>query len=435
MVTVVSVLNRVCRAALTGLLAAVIAISLTSCSDEHQSGEPVVTVTQVAMIPSPTSESTVTITPTPTPTGTPAPAAAATATPTRQQEPDRPPVLLRDCGGSIEDSEEGRWHLCEIDRDGLQAAMFLMLTPGDRLTTSYQCSVVAGGGIGSGPTVGIKYPEDLPKNLTPEDQLERGIVPAETVVKEEVLPVEWMRMFSSDTGIFLSGEDAQLLVRRIGETDAESYRLVFPGHPELDRTVPSPGLGEIAGEVMAECESWDYGSSAAGSLRPPQVVQEPVDGQYTYTDPDGRFTLRYPADCGQMWEAPGLADNTDRCPDGEPAISTSVEWHDVSFAGLNDRSPDQFARDYADNLAAGAAAAGDLTSRDTLKTEAGHVLEMVDLEWESEEGGGAAQIAVFVDGDLWMITVFMSYPADETHLHGERVRGAFKTFSPWKPVK
>ena len=358
---------------------------------------------------------------------TPAPSPSKPPTPTRQQKPDRPEVLRWENDEYLEDLEEGQWYLAEIDQDGLQGTMYVMLTPGDRLTTSYLCGVVAGGGIGSGPVVSIKYPEDLPKNLAGEGGI--GTVTVETVVNGEILPVGWTRMYSSDTGISLTEEDARLLVRRIWETNADGYRLVFPGHPDLDRTVPSAGLGEIAGEVMAECELWDYGSSAAGELRPPQVAQEPVDGRYTYTAPDGRFTLRYPADCGQMWEAPGLADNTGRCPDGEPAISTSVEWYDVSFGGLNDRSPD-YARDIADSAAAGA-----LVSRDTLKTEAGHVLEMVDSEWESEEGGAVSHIALFVDGDSWLITVYMTYLADEAHLHKERVLGAFNTFTARAPAK
>lgn len=332
---------------------------------------------------------------------------------------------------SIEDSEEGQWYLIEVDEDRWQATAFVMLTPGDRLTTSYQCSVVGHGGKGSGPTVNIRYPERLPNDLAGEDE----IVTVETIVTGEVLPVKWKRAYSYDTGISLFEEDAKLLVRRIGETDAESYRLIFPDHPELDRTVPSVGLGEIAGEVMAKCEVWDYGASSASELRPPQVVQEQADGEYTYTAPDGRFTLRYPADCGQMWEAPGLADNAHRCTDGEPAITTGVEWHDMSVTGLTGRSPEWWARTFADRVAAGAEAEGALVSRDTLKTAAGHVLETVELKWETEEGGMVTQGAVFVDTDLWVIAVYMNYPADEVHLYRERVIGAFKTFTAREPAK
>lgn len=331
---------------------------------------------------------------------------------------------------SIEDSEEGQWYLIEIDEDRWQATAFVMLTPGDRLTTSYQCSVVADGGKGSGPTVNIRYPEDMLKNLAGEEEM----VTVETVVTEEVLPVEWKGSYPYDTGISLFEDDAKLLVRRIGETDAENYRLIFPDHPELDRTVPSVGLGEIAGEVIAECEVWD-GASAARELRPPQVVQDPADGEYTYTASDGRFTLRYPADCGQMWEAPGLANNTDRCSGGGSAITTWVEWNDMSVTELADHSPEWLAGTFADRVAAGAAADGALVSRDTLKTAAGHVLETFELKWEIEEGGMVTQGAVFVDADLWLIAVYMNYPADEVHLYRERVIGAFKTFTAREPAK
>ena len=283
--------------------------------------------------------------------------------------------------------------------------------------------------------VSIDYPERLPENLALRGQFEIGTLAVETIVNGEVIPLGWHRKHPAGTGIFLGGEDAQLLVRRIRETDADSYRLRFLGHPELDRTVPSAGLGEIAGEVMAECEVVDLDSLASGELRPPQVVQEPVNGQYTYTTPDGRFTLRYPAACGQMWEAPGLANNTGLCPDGKPVIATSVRWYDIVFARLTDGPPDQFARAIADGVAALAKEEGALVSRDTLKTEAGHVLETVYSEWESEEGSTVLQVAYFVDGDSWMIEVHMAYPADEAHLQRDRVLGAFKTLKARKPAK
>ena len=78
--------------------------------------------------------------------------------------------------------------------------------------------------------------------------------------------------------------------------------------------------------------------------------------------------------------------------------------------------------------------AGALVSRDTLKTEAGHVLEIVDSKWESEEGATVLLMAHFVDLDFWMIEVHMAYPADEAHLHRERVLGAFKTFTVGEPA-
>ncbi|MYD49665.1 MAG: hypothetical protein F4W95_14465 [Chloroflexi bacterium] len=344
-------------------------------------------------------------------------------------------MLRWDDGKTTEDLEEGQWYLAEMDEDGLQGKSFVMVTPHDRLTASYQCLVAGEGGIGSGPVVSIDYPEQLPENLAKEGRI--GMVTVETVVNGEVLPVGWNRKSLSDRGILLGGEEAQLLVSRIWETDATSYRLRFPDHPELDRTVPSAGLGEIAGEVIGECESWDYGFSAVRELGPPQVVQEPVDGQYTYTAANGRFTLRYPADCGQMWEAPGLANNADRCPAGEPAISTSVAWHDIAFGRLGDRSPDpdQFARVFADSVAAGAIEAGALVSRYTLKTEADHLLEIVESRWESEEGATVLLMAHFVDRDSWMIEVYMAYPADGADPHRQRVLDAFKTFTAGEPAK
>ena len=83
-------------------------------------------------------------------TSTPSPSKS-----TRQQEPDRQQVLRWEDSKTTADLEEGRWYLAEIDQDGVRAKSLVMVTPDDRLTTSYQCIVVGEGGLGSGPVVSV----------------------------------------------------------------------------------------------------------------------------------------------------------------------------------------------------------------------------------------------------------------------------------------
>ena len=82
------------RAMLIGLLAALIATSLTSCSDGPQSEEPtqLTQAPEATATPMPTPDPTATPMPTPEPTATPMPTPEPTATPMPTPEPTATPM-------------------------------------------------------------------------------------------------------------------------------------------------------------------------------------------------------------------------------------------------------------------------------------------------------------------------------------------------------
>ena len=143
----------------------------------------------------------------------------------------------------IEETIEGEWYYIEVDEEGLYVRMIKMVTPGERLTTSYGCVTVKHMEI-TAPIVRIGFTNRLPMELiTREESLQ-----VQTIAGGTYLPLEWMTSLTQDTDIKLTEADSQTLVQHIDATNAENYQIIFPHNPELDRVIPVKGLGTVVNE-------------------------------------------------------------------------------------------------------------------------------------------------------------------------------------------
>ena len=320
----------------------------------------------------------------------------------------------------IEETIEGEWYYIEVDEEGLYVRMITMVTPGERLTTSYGCVTVKQMEI-TAPIVRIGFTNRLPMELiTREESLQ-----VQTIAGGTYLPLEWMTSLTQDTDIKLTEADSQTLVQHIDATNAENYQIIFPHNPELDRVIPVKGLGTVVKETGLACFTDEIKDPELQPLMPPGTPQDPRDGRYTYTSPDQRFTFEYPADCGQMWESAANADNSEACPGDLKEINTWVET--VNFAGIGgelSESPEWFTKDHVDKMTA----RFENTSRYDLVTNRGHKLEVVEIE--ADEGYGLATIvaAAFTDSEWYFITIYMAYWSETSAVNQERAKQALRTF-------
>ena len=242
--------------------------------------------------------------------------------------------------------------------------------------------------------------------------------------------MEWEASLTKDTDIKLTWADAQILLQRIDATNAESYQIIFPHNPELDRVIPVKGLGTVVAETGMECFTGEIKDLELQPLTPPGTPQEPRDGRYTYTSLDQRFTFEYPADCGQMWESATAADNSDICPGNLDEINAWVET--VNFAGMGEElaeSPEWFTKDYVDKMAERYAN----TSRYDLVTNGGHKLEVVEIEVDEGYGLATTVAAVFTDSEWHLITIYMAYWSETSAVNQERAKTALRTFTAKHP--
>ena len=324
---------------------------------------------------------------------------------------------------SLEDGQEpkeGEWHYVEVNEEGIYAEMIIMITPGDRLFTIYGCSTLKERAI-TQPMVKIRYPHRLPRELI---TLEHTL-PVQTIVDGNFLSLEWQASVTQDTDIKLTWADAQILVRYIDETNADNYQIVFPRHPELNRVIPTTGLGTAVAETGTECLTNEINEQETQLLMPPKTPQEPVNGLYTYTSPGQRFRFQYPADCGQMWETPTRADNFETCSGNPNDINTSLEI--VNFSGMGDAlsgSPEWLSKDLADNMAE---RYGDST-RYNLTTNAGHRLEIAKSKVHEEGEPVTLLAATFTNPQWHLITIYMFYRPETSNLNDGRAETALRTF-------
>ena len=320
---------------------------------------------------------------------------------------------------------EGEWYYIEIDEEGIYAEIVSMVTPGEGLMTTYGCSTIKQMAI-TEPIVKIRYTNRLPMELiTLEESLQ-----VHTIVGDDPLTLEWGASLTQDTDIKLTRADAQTLVQHIDATNAENYQIIFPHNPELDRIIPVKGLGTVVNETGLECFTGEIKDLELQPLMPPGTPQDPKNGRYTYSSPDQRFTFKYPADCGQMWESATSADNSEACPGDLNEINAWVET--FNFAGMGEElseSPEWFTKDHVDKMAERYTN----TSRYDLVTNGGHKLEVAEIE--ADEGYGPATVvaAAFTDSEWHFITIYMAYWSETSDLNQERVRAALRTFDAKYP--
>ena len=329
---------------------------------------------------------------------------------------------------TLEDGEEpkgGEWYFLELDEESLYGRMIMMMTPGDRLVTTFGCITRKETGI-TEPIVKIRYPSRLPIELL---TLEEGLE-VQTKVNDNFLSLEWQKSLTQDTDIKLTAADAQRLVQHISATNANSYQIIFPHQPELNRIVPAAGLGAVVAETGTGCLTDEIKDQEVQPLMPPETPQEPRDGSYTYTSPNQRFTFQYPADCGQMWETATEADNFDTCTGNPEEINTSLGIINLKGVGEElSESPQWFTKDFADNIAE----RNEDATRYSLTTNAGHRLEVAEISTDYGYGPVTVVTAAFTDSQWHLIAINMLYWSDTSALNDERGRAALKTVAAKHP--
>ena len=324
-----------------------------------------------------------------------------------------------------EEPEEGQWIYQELDAQGIYARVIGMFTPSDRMMTLYMCTTLKQKDT-TNPAVQVRYPNPLPLELINQE----GSLPIQTTVDGKTVPVEWHPALTLDTIIKLPSPHAQMLVQYIQETNADSYQIVFPNHPQLNRTIPTAGLGTAVADTGLTCFTNAIQDQDTQLLMPPTTPQEPRDGNYNYTSPDQRFTFQYPADCGQMWETPTNADNNPTCTGNPNEINTFLEM--VNFQGFGDQlhdSPEQMTKGYADDIAH----RHDGTNRYHLITDAGHRLEVAHIELHDGNGPPTMLTAHFADSQWHLISIYFSYWPDTSDINDQRAEDALKTFAAKHP--
>ena len=354
-------------------------------------------------------------------------ASAATACSFAGQEQEPTPATHRIVSplADGEEPKEGEWYHWATDEEGTSHSAIMIITPGEQTITIYACSTIKDSGV-TNNIVNVRYSSRLPVELiTSEYSLQ-----VQTTVKGSPLPVEWQTSQTQDTDIKLTGAEAQTLVQYIEETNAESYQILFPNHPELNRTIPSAGLGPALFETGTDCFAGEINEQGLELPIPPATPQEPVEGSYTYTDPDQRFTLKYPADCGQMWEATNYADNSWTCAGNPNEINTLLEVFDLRGVGEKaSESPERLAKDYADNLTERYEDA----TRYNLITNAGNRLEVVKIRTDTTEGPVTTVAATFVDAEWHLIRIHLVYWPETAEFNEERAEASLRTFSAKHP--
>ena len=319
----------------------------------------------------------------------------------------------------------GEWYYMEMDDEGLAVEMFMMVTPSDEMLTMYGCSTVKERNF-TEALVKIRYHQRLPMELITRETT----LPINTFINGKQTPLEWVSSITQDTDIKLTGAHAQNLIKQIAENKATLYQLSFPNHLHLDRTIPVAGIPELIAQVGLECFKGKASEHEEQPFYPPEDPQEPQNGMYTYTTPDHGLEFQYPADCGQMWEAPGTADNSFGCTGERHEINTSVEMLNLKGAATElAESPEWFSKDFADNLAE----RFDNASRYKIATNSGQTLEVTRIQAEDIAGKVTLIMAAFTDQDWKLTSIYMAFMSDTSDMNDARVKQALQSFTSKNP--
>ena len=269
------------------------------------------------------------------------------------------------------------------------------------------------------PVVTIIYENPLP-GWTPSQALE-----TETWVAGKSIPLRWSTTPHQDKVIRLVGDDAIKLVQHVDRTGRGGYQVIFPSNPGLDRTIPYQDIGTLIVNAQMECfiEWQDH-----EVLQPlsPTTVQEQRNGRYRYNSSDLRFSLEYPADCGQMNQAGPVADNVGTCTGRPGEIDTMVVTS--RFIGLGkplEKSQRWTTKHHLQEILDGSL--GEITGE--LATEAGHILELAEVQGEDENGDPwNGIVAGFTDREWNLIVVQMTLQDGDWKQNWKSIRESLRTF-------
>ena len=321
----------------------------------------------------------------------------------------------------------GQWLYMKLNEEALYGHMVLTTAPDNEMLTALGCLTLPPDETAR-PLVRITYPSNLPLELLQSAEYPR----VQTTIQSQIVPLTWEPSLTQTDSIKLTDRDAQILVNHIGYAEAESFNLTFQEYPHLSRTIPTPNLWLAVSEAELWCLTEITEEQEVQQLLPPQDVQTPADGMYRYTSTEGRFSFKYPADCGQMWESQDFADNFDTCPGHLTDINTSVST--INLKGVGEQvatSTAWLAKDFADNLA--------LRSQDaiqyTLMTETGLKLQVVKANYAETEEQYPTTLtaAVYADAEWEVITIYMAYLTSTSDMNDLRAEQALRTLTAKNP--
>ena len=344
------------------------------------------------------------------------------ATETRAETSNQPPgtsYTRLDAIPEGETAQPDQWYYQEETTEE-HHIKFVMMTASDvGWLTTYSCVTTAAGQ--TVPRLKVRYPQPLPAELITR----KNALPIETTVGEEVLDVEWAIAITRDTDIRLRGADAQRLVQTLIARDADGYHLAVIGVPETGHFVDAEGLGDVLAEAGVDCLLSEIKELDAPDLSLPATLQEPQNGLYTYTSPDGHFTFQYPEDCGQLWESPTEVDNTMNCPGTLEDVAVYAELGKLDEGGAAKvaGSPERFAADMADNLAERA----DDSTWYSIESDTGLNIEVVETRYVNQGWTEVWVTGIYAGPDWNFIYLSAIYWDGEGPSNRERALAALRT--------
>ena len=333
---------------------------------------------------------------------------------TNSAETGTSPITQQDPTGGLqtlrtgETPTEGQWYYSEEFEENAHSKIITMVAPRTQHQATYECTNIIDQGYTYARTQ-IRYPHELPKTL-PINGYEGQ--PA-TIVNEILVPLMWQWSRSEATDIKLIDEEARILVQHLEETESESYQISFAGRPQMDVRIPSNGLDAALREGRLDCFTREQSGISQERLKPPSG-QQAINGWYGYQSPDGKFSIEYPSDCGQMWESQTYAE-TIGCKGNKTEISSSVELYKLSST--------------ARNFAEGIATHYEDPQRYSLTTNEGHELEIVEIAEDHGRGLTTSTIATFADENGDAIVIDMIYWSASEPDNRPRVEETLKTLS------
>ena len=331
--------------------------------------------------------------------------AAASAAPV-----DEEPGLLR----PLEDGGvplEGVWYFNSVSGGVGVTRQVVSSAVGSAHQVVYECVEFVSGGQ-SFARVRVGYPDGLP-----EDLVLHGYAGSPGAwVDGNMVPLMWQWAQEDEDGVKLVDVEARALVQNVVAGGTDSYGVRFSGRVELNVVLPSSGLADALWEGQMACFGGDQGFLEE-RLAPPADLAV-VDGWYRFESPGGEFVMRYPVDCGPLWESPTYFEAIG-CRGYKSEIGTLVELYEVS--------------DTAGTLADAIAMRFGEGQRYSLNTDDGLVLEVLEMSYDQGRGLSTNVVAAFVDGNGTAIVVDLIYWAESELPNRSRVEETLRSLRVGAP--
>ena len=327
-----------------------------------------------------------------------------------------------------ESAQPDQWYYSEETTENQYVELVEMFISDSDIYTAYVCSTPGEQTI---PWIRVGYPQPLRAELITRV----NALPIETTVNGKILDVEWVIAATRDTDIKLRGADAQRLVQTLIEQKAGGYHLAITGVSETSHFVNTEGLGDVLVDAGVNCLLSEVKGLDPQVFNPPTVLQEPRNGLYTYTSPDGRFTFQYPDDCGQLWESTKgpltEVDNAMNCPGslGEMSVYAHTNKMDEVIVSRLYGSPEQIPGRIADNLAERL----DNSERYSIESDTGLNIEVVESPATRHVGTEVLVTGIHARSDGSYVYLLLGYWEGEDAGNHKRALTTLRTIDSRPP--